>query len=645
MKLSMSSFDIMVCVRELKNAIGLRVENVYELDGSVILRLRSREEGRRDLVIVPGRRVNLTTRVYKAPKQPSSFAMLLRKHLENAEVLEISQPGFERIVEIKFSGTEERVLIAEVFGEGNIVLCDSKKKIIQPYKVAVWRHRALKSGEHYLYPPARGADITRLDAVGFKQSLEKAPDLVRGLVVNLGLGGPLAEEICARVSVGRERKPSELSEEELDSIFKSVQGLLSQEPAPCIVFEDGKPVDVVPFEFKTNLGKEAKRFGSFNEALDEYFSTVAVMTVGEKQRRSFEGRMEKLLKRQTEQQEQFASLYTKSAEAKRKADLIAIHHVKIDEMRRMLEGLKKTKGWKGAAEEIERAKSSGEGWAAAIRSLDLKEGKAEIELAGQLADIDLRVSGYDNATRFYKEYKNLSEKSAGARESLEQTGRELELLKAGAPEAEVRPPPKRRKARWFERHRWFLSSDGMLVIGGRDASGNVEIVEKHMEPGDRYLHAEIVGAPHVVVKSAGKEVSQATIEEAAEFAAFNSRAWREGLGSLDVYWAMPEQVSAQAPSGTYLGKGSYVIQGKRNLLKVPVRAAIGVMAMDGEEVVVCGPKSAVEKHSKTFVEVHPGSEKKSDLAHTIQAKFKSKGINVTVDEIERALPPGTGEVR
>lgn len=644
MKLSMSSFDIMVCVRELKNAIGARVENVYELDGTVILRLRLRPEGRHDLVIEPGRRINFTGRPYKAPKQPSSFAMLLRKHLENAEILDVNQPDFERIVEIRFSGAEERILIAEIFGAGNIILCDQKRAIIQPYRVAVWKHRALKAGELYLYPPGMGTDIRELDAAGFKRTLEGAHDLVRGLAVNLGLGGPLAEEICARASVGKGLKPGEMSEKDLDAGFMSVKGLVSQELAPCMVYEDGRPVDVVPFDFKTHLGKEVKRFGSFNEALDEYFSTIAVIVVGERQRRGFEGRMEKLRKRQSDQQEQFASLYTKSSEAKRKADLIAIHHSQIDEIRRMLEGLRR-KGGKSAAESFQKTKELGESWAAPIKDVDFKEGKVETELAGQIVDFDMRVSAYENASRFYKDYKNLSEKAIGARNALEQTGRELELLNAGAPEIEVTPPPKRRKAKWFERHRWFVSSDGMLVIGGRDANGNVEIVEKHMEPGDRYLHAEIVGAPHVVVKSAGKDVPPTTLVEAAEFAAMNSRAWREGLGSLDVYWAMPEQVSKQAPSGTYLAKGSYVIQGKRNFLKVPVRAAVGVMAMDGENVVVCGPASAIQKHSKALVQIYPGLNKKSDLAHEIKVKFKTEGIDAPVDEIERALPPGTGEIR
>jgi len=634
----------MVCVRELKNAIGHRVENIYEVDGAVILRLRSKERERQDLLIQPGCRIHLTAMAYRAPKQPSSFAMLLRKHLENAEISGVSQPDLERIVEIKFSGAEERILIAEIFGEGNIILCDSKKIIIQPYRTAVWKHRALKAGEPYLYPPGIGADLLGLDAAGLKEKLGSAQDIVRGLAVNLGLGGPLAEEICARASVPKGLRLDEITGKELDSVLGAVRGFFSLELAPSIVFEEGKPVDVTPFDFKTHLGKEVKRFCSFNEALDEYFSTIAVMAESERQRKAYEKKMEKLLRRQSDQQLQFGSLYKKSSESKRKADLIAIHHLQIDEARQTLDRLRRERGWQGALEALQKAKERGESWALPIKNVNFKERKIEVELAGQTMELDLRASAFENATRYYKEYRDLAEKAAGARRALEQTEHELELLKAGAPQHEV-SPPKRRKPKWFERYRWFVSSDGFLVIGGRDASGNAEIVEKHMEPNDRYLHAEIIGAPHVVIKSAGREIPEITLIEAAEFAAMHSRAWREGLGSLDVYWALPEQVSKKAPSGTYLPKGSYIIQGKKNLLKVPVRAAVGVMSIDGDQVVVCGPRSAVEKHSKVVVEIYPGSRKKSELAREIQVKFRTEGIEVPVEEIERALPPGKGEIR
>jgi len=643
--LSMSSLDIMVCVRELKNTIGDRIENVYEVDGVIILRLRSREKGRRDLLIQPGQRIHLTAREFRAPKQPSSFAMLLRKHLENAEISDVAQPDFERIVEITFSGAEGRILIAEIFGEGNLILCDAKKNIIQPYRAAAWKHRILEAGRPYLYPPASGADPLQLDANGLREKLDGAPDIVRGLAVKLGLGGPLAEEICARSGINKGLKPGEASAKDLENILASIKELFSQEVSPCIVFTEGKPVDVVPFDFKVHLGKEVKRFESFNEALDEYFSTVAVMAESERKRREYEQRLERLRRRQLEQQLQFGEFYRKSSEAKRKADMIAIHHAQIDEILTALNQLRKEKGSQGASEAFQRAREAGESWTLPVKEVDFEKGRVVIELAGQTMELELRATAYENATRYYQEYKELAEKVAGARKALEQTEQEMELMQAAKPEVKVSPPPKRRKPKWFERHRWFVSSDGFLVIGGRDASGNAEIVEKHMEPSDRYLHAEIIGAPHVVIKSAGREIPETTLIEAAEFAAMHSRAWREGLGSLDVYWALPEQVSRKAPSGTYLPKGSYIIQGKKNLLKVPVRAAVGVMNIDGDQVVVCGPKSAVEKHSKVVVEIYPGSRKKSELAREIQVKFRTEGIEVPVEEIERVLPPGRGEIR
>ncbi|MGQ9788183.1 MAG: ribosome rescue protein RqcH [Candidatus Hadarchaeaceae archaeon] len=645
MKLSMSSLDIMVCVRELKNAIGNRVENVYEIGGAVILRLHSKEKGRQDLVIQPGRRIHLTARVYQAPKQPTSFAMLLRKHLENAEILDISQPDFERIVEIRFTAGLEKILIAELFGEGNIILCDAQRTIIQPYRTAAWKHRALQAGFPYLYPPGTNVDLFGLSIGELKAKLGGAQDIVRGLALNLGLGGPLAEEICARAAVVKELKPSELSEKDLESILNSLKEILTADPAPFIIYEGDTPVDFIPFEFKTHLGRKVKRFYSFNEALDEYFSTVAVMVASERRRKEYEKKLETLLKRQLEQQKRFGNLYKKSSEAKRKADLIAIQYSQIDEARKNLDRLRRSKGWKVALEILQKAKEAGEDWALTIKSVDINKGKMEVEIAGQDVELDLRASAFENSSRYYKEYRELAEKAIGARKAIEETERELESLRAGAPESEIVPPPKRRKPRWFEKHRWFISSDGLLVIGGRDAQGNAEIVEKHMEPNDLYLHAEIIGAPHVVIKSTGKEIPETTLIEAAEFAAMHSRAWREGLGTLDVYWTRPEQVSRKAPSGTYLPKGSYIIQDRKNLLKVPVRAAVGVMNIDGESVVVCGPKSAIQKHSKVFVEIYPGPIKKSELARQIQVKFKIEDIELPVEEIERALPPGTGEIR
>ena len=640
MKLFMSSLDIMVCVRELKNAIGARVDKVYELDGGFFLRLRSRE-GRQDLILEPGRRAHLTSREYKPPKKSSAYAMLLRKYLTNAQLVAVEQPDLERVIEFKFRGKEGRVLILELFGNGNLVLCDGQLNIIQPYRIEVWRHRVLRSRERYVLPPRKGVDIRELDVQGLRRALGEAPDVVRALAINLNVGGSLAEEICARAAVAKSRKPSELSEHEFTAITRSIESLLTQEPAARIVYEDSKPLDVLPFDFKTHVGKRVKRFDSFNEALDEYFSTLAVTSAAEKQRKRFEGELNRLRRRLAKQEKHFADLYERSSDAKRKADLAAIYHVQINDAMSRLEEFRRAKGWQAAIGAIAEAKEAREPWAATIRKVGPEGAKIEFELAGQRVILDLRLSVFKNASLLYEQYKKSAEKATGAKDAMEQTRREFEgLLATDVPELEVPALRKRRKQKWFERYRWFISSDDMLVIGGRDAKANREVVEKHMEPNDRYLHADIVGAPHVVIKTVGKEVPEATLREAAEFAAMHSRAWREGLGELDVYWVLPEQVSKRAPSGTYLTKGAYMIRGKRNFLKVLVKGAIGVVTVAGEQLIACGPSSAIEKHSRVVVEVVPGKTKKSELARKILARLKATGVDVSIDEVERALPPG-----
>ncbi len=646
MKLSMSSLDIMVCARELKNAIGFQVDNIYELDGTFLIRLRSPKEGRRDLILEPGRRINFTDRAYKAPKQPRSFAMLLRKHLRRAQLSTVEQPDFERILELKFSAAEDRLLILELFGRGNLVLCDHQRNVIQPYIVERWRHRTLKAGVKYAYPPRGVSGLEARDVPTLRRALSGARDLVHGLALNLNFGGSLAEEICARISLQKNRKPEELSEEDTRAILNSIGDLLAQEPAPNIVYDGKKPVDVLPFDFKTHLGKRVKRFKSFSDALDEYFNALAVASAAEKQKTRFERELNRLRRKQVEQEERFADLYAKSIESKQKADLVAIHHATINEVLEHVNALGRRKGWEAAISEFEKAKNAGEPWAKLIIKIDPGAAKLELDLVGQRVVLDLRISAFENASQLYGRYKRSAEKAAGAKEALTQTTREIEKLTSmGVPEIEIPPPVKRRKPKWFERYRWFTSSDGMLVIGGRDAMTNTEVVEKHMEPSDRHLHADIVGAPHVVIKTEGRDVPETTLREAAEFAAMHSRAWREGLGNLDVYWVMPKQVSKRAPPGTYLPKGSYVIEGKRNFLKVPLGAAVGIMILDGEQVVACGPPSAIQRHSRLVVEVSPGGLKKSDLARQIQGRFKGGGFEVSIEEIERALPPGKGEIK
>ncbi|KXA90976.1 hypothetical protein AKJ63_02040, partial [candidate division MSBL1 archaeon SCGC-AAA259D18] len=133
MKNKLSSLDIKFCVGELKEILGSWTGKIYEIDGTFLFKFEPPAEKRKDLIIEPGRRIHLTFMKHSTPKKPSSFAMLLRKHLTNSKLTEIKQPDMERIVQLKFERKAEgKILIAELFGSGNLILCDENREVIKP---------------------------------------------------------------------------------------------------------------------------------------------------------------------------------------------------------------------------------------------------------------------------------------------------------------------------------------------------------------------------------------------------------------------------------------------------------------------------------------------------------------------------------
>src|SRR5439155_313571 len=113
----------------------------------------------------------------------------------------------------------------------------------------------------------------------------------------------------------------------------------------------------------------------------------------------------------------------------------------------------------------------------------------------------------------------------------------------------------REEAMLLEAYRWTFSADGLLILGGRDARTNDQLVKKHLKEGDRYAHADIHGAPSTVIKD-GARAPETTLREACEFALAYSKAWSAGLASGSAFWVLPEQVSKQAESGEFLPRGA-----------------------------------------------------------------------------------------
>jgi hypothetical protein len=177
-----------------------------------------------------------------------------------------------------------------------------------------------------------------------------------------------------------------------------------------------------------------------------------------------------------------------------------------------------------------------------------------------------------------------------------------------------------KRKEWYEKFRWFTSSDGFRVVAGKDTVSNEVLVKKYAEDDDPVFHAEVSGAPFVVVKTEGKTASEQALREAGEYAAAFSRAWREGAGSADVYWVKPSQLTKSGPSGESVPHGAFAVNGKRNWMRnVPLRLAIGVVE-DEKKRFVGGAVDAVKAKTKNYVTLVPGdAEGKEFLKQVLQA--------------------------
>src|SRR3989338_1115524 len=142
--------------------------------------------------------------------------------------------------------------------------------------------------------------------------------------------------------------------------------------------------------------------------------------------------------------------------------------------------------------------------------------------------LDLGKSLEENASDYYEKAKKIKRKIAGAEEALQKNVEKLKKLekeKERHDKEEIKKVEhKQRKKEWYEKFRWFFSSDGFLIIGGRDATSNEIVIKKHTDKNDLVLHTDMAGSPFFVIKSNNKEIPESTIKEAADATCTFSRA-------------------------------------------------------------------------------------------------------------------------
>ncbi|XVH31935.1 ribosome rescue protein RqcH [Haloferacaceae archaeon DSL9] len=697
-KQELSSIDLAALVTELGRYEGAKVDKAY-LYGDDLLRLKLRDfdRGRVELLMEVGdlKRAHTAApeHVPDAPGRPPNFAKMLRNRLGGADFAGVSQYEFDRILVFEFERPDENTtVVAELFGQGNIAALDETGEVVGSLSTVRLKSRTVAPGAQYQFPASR---LNPLDISydAFVRNMEESTsDVVRTLATQLNLGGLYAEEVCSRATVEKELAIDDADEEAYVALHTALEEIAARLRAgefdPRLYREDDAVVDVTPFplEERENRGLDSDPYDSFNDAVDDYFYRLELTDDDPAKtgsnRPDFEAEVAKY-ERIIEQQEGAIDGFDADAEAEReKAESLYAHYDLVDEVLATVQSARaENVPWDTIEEKLAAGAERGIPAAEAVTAVDGANGTVTLDIEGTTVTVDATMGVEKNADRLYTEAKRIQEKKRGALEAIEDTREQLEAVErrrdeweADDDEAETDAEdddreetdwlshpsiPVRQHEEWYERFRWFRTSDGFLVIGGRNAGQNEELVKKYMSKGDRFFHSQAHGGPVTILKATGpsepaREVdfAESTLREVAQFAVSYSSVWKDGRFAGDAYMVEPEQVSKTPESGEFLEKGAFAIRGDRTYFNdVGADLAVGITC-EPDTRVIGGPSSAVETHAETSIALQPGMYAQNDMAKLCYREFRERFADesfvrkvASPDKIQEFLPAGGSEMR
>jgi predicted ribosome quality control (RQC) complex YloA/Tae2 family protein len=589
-----TGLDTLALVRELRSLARARVDKAFDLPhGGWSIAFRVPGEGRRELVLVPGRYAALVEEIDHA-EELGTLTKELRRLLTGTKLVGAAEPGGERYLEIELlaaSSDPPLIVAVELFGTGNLLVArDGRILAVQHTKT--WAHRAVRVGALYERPPSR-ADPWKSSPAEIEAALRGSrTDRATTLAARLSLGGPVAEEVLVRAGLpGNESAPTDADRAALQirGAIERVFAEIGDSPRGFLYRRGEIPIDVEPFpseRFRSDPSVEEQLFPTFSAAAIAFFPSIAPIVPSESVARATKAVAE--LQRQREQQA--AAILELEREAVRlSTDAETLLH-RFPEAQEALESARR-------------------------ESPDVRS-ELEIRVDGRPIVVQPGKPLRESAQALFVESKRVRAKLEGARAALVDTDRRVIEDRPAVPvvgEVSGGTRTKTKGPHWFERYRWFLSSEGILVIGGRDAPTNDLIVRRYLNPTDRYVHADIHGAPSVIVKHpppGEPPATDLTMEEAGQWGVAFSKAWRAGLASASAFWVEADQVSKAGASGEFVPRGAWVIHGTKHLMKdLPTEVAIGIVPYEGAELWTVAPPRAFERLGQSRFILTPGEER------------------------------------
>ncbi len=505
--------------------------------------------------------IYLTEESKQNPMTAPGFCMLLRKHLNSARILDIIQPGLERIIQFKIEHLNElgdlcvKYLIVELMGKhSNIIFCDSENNIVDSIKHVshlVSSVREVLPGREY-FLPLIGDKQNPLDISyeEFSEHILKKPlPLGKAIYTSLiGFSPLIANEVCYRASLDSEASTSSLNDLERLHLYKNFERMINDVKehnyTPNIVYDDGTPIEFSSFPLSCYNDLERKEFSSISTVLESYYASKNTIT----------------------------RIRQKSVDLRKAVSNAIDRNTKKYELQlKQLKDTEKRDNFKIYGELINTYGYNLEPGAKSLTALNYYTNE-DITIP-----MDPTLTAKENSKKYFDKYNKLKRTYEALSTLIEETKGDLEHLDSIRTSLDIalleedlvelkeelmeygyikrkfltgKPGFKgNKKQKVTSKPFHYISSDGFHIYVGKNNYQNDDLTFKFATGGDWWFHAKKIAGSHVIVQAGGSELPDKTFEEAARLAAFYSKGREADKVEIDY----TEKKNVKKPNGSKPG--------------------------------------------------------------------------------------------
>ena len=559
-------------VSELKSAlVGGRIDKIHQpVSDEIRMTIRGLGSGAKKVIISANSahpRIHLTESTRENPMTAPLFCMVMRKHIAGGKIVDICQPNFERIIILRVESANEMGdittinLSLEIMGKhSNLILTDENGKILDSIKRVTHEKSSVREvlpGKEYVFPPSQDKknplEAERGDFL-FSLHLQEGRKLQEFIYQTYtGISPIMAGEICSRAGLDSSNSCQETTIEEGEKLYdafdKTMAEIKSAVYQPAIYYqkENNRIVDFAVLEMTQFSGLQKKSFDSVSALLEGFY----------------------------QERDNAAHIRQKAHDMRRLVMSNIERCVKKKEIQ--LKTRRETKGmdmWKKKGELLTANIYAVPQGVTTFKTIDYYEADMpEIEIA-----IDPAKTPAENAQKYFSKY-NKAKRTLAALEIQEKQNNEelvylesvlnaLENAKDDADLSEIRTElaescfirrqvqkkgsqkPKKSKPLHY------VSSDGYDIFVGKSNLQNDELTLRMAEPTDIWMHTKDIPGSHVIIRTNGQsELPEATMEEAANLAAFYSKAKNSSMVPVDY----TQRKNIKKPNGAKPGMVLYEV--------------------------------------------------------------------------------------